>query len=37
MNQKGFIKKCHAELDSASHLVSGLESGEIPNQVWNDE
>ena len=36
MNNKGFIKKCHAELDSASHLVSGLESGEIPNQVWND-
>ncbi len=28
--------KCHPELDSGSHLVSVLESGEIPNQVWND-
>ena len=37
MNKKGFVKKgCHAELDSASHLISGLESSEIPNQVWND-
>ncbi len=26
----------HAELDSASHLISVLKSGEIPNQVWND-
>ncbi|WP_428050054.1 type IV pilin protein [Candidatus Avelusimicrobium caledoniensis] len=26
----------HAELDSASHLVSVLESGEIPYQVRND-
>ena len=37
MNKECFVKKgCHAELDSASHLVSGLESGEIPNQVCND-
>ena len=34
MKNKGFTKKCHAELDSASHLVSGLESGEIPNHYY---
>ncbi len=28
--------KCLPELDSGSHLASVLESGEIPNQVWND-
>ena len=28
--------KRHPELDSGSYLVSVLESGEIPNQVWND-
>jgi len=26
----------HPELDSGSHLIVVLESGEIPNQVWND-
>ncbi len=30
-------KRRHPELDSGSHLVSVLESGEIPNQVWNDK
>ncbi len=27
----------HPELDSGSHLIAVLESGEIPNQVWNDK
>ncbi len=33
LNKKGR----HAELDSASHLISVLESGEIPYQVRNDK
>ena len=34
--ENGINNKSHAELDSASHLISDSKSGEIPNQVWND-
>ena len=45
MEKKRCLKGClkenkirrHAELDSASHLISVLESGEIPYQVRNDD